>query len=145
MPASSENKPAAKSLPKAAVAPLDKEAAKKKIEELEKQAVKVFDPKTYQMPSIDLLKVPPQQDLGDIKENIEGNIKDLENALASFGVEAHVVSVQKGPVVTMYELQPQSGVKITQISSLHDDLALAMKAASVRIVAPHSRQGYDRR
>ena len=51
--------------------------AKKKIEELEKQAVKAFDAKTYQMPSIDLLKVPPQQDLGDIKENIEGNIKDI--------------------------------------------------------------------
>jgi S-DNA-T family DNA segregation ATPase FtsK/SpoIIIE len=143
VPASSGNRPITKSLPKAAVlaVPLDKEAAKKKIEELEKQAVKAFDPKSYQMPSIDLLKVPPQQDLGDIKENIEGNIKDLENALASFGVEARVVSVQKGPVVTMYELQPQAGVKITQISSLHDDLALAMKAASVRIVAPIPGKG----
>jgi len=137
-----ESKAAAKpAKPLVPVTPLDKEAAKKKIEELEKQAVKAFDPKTYQMPSIDLLKIPPPQDLGDIKENIEGNIKDLQNALASFGVEAHVVSVQKGPVVTMYELQPQAGVKITQISSLHDDLALAMKAASVRIVAPIPGKG----
>ncbi len=126
---------------KLSLTPLDKEAAKKKIEELEKQNAHIFDPKTYQMPSIDLLKVPAAQEMGDVKENIETNIKDLQAALASFGVEASVVSVQKGPVVTMYELQPQSGVKINQISSLHEDLALAMKAASVRIVAPLPGRG----
>jgi len=115
--------------------------AKKKIEDLEGQEGKTFDPRTYELPSLELLKVPPFPDQHQLKENIESNIKDLESALTDFGVEAKVVSVQKGPVVTMYELQPQSGTKIQKISSLADDIALAMKSSSVRVVAPIPGRG----
>ena len=120
---------------------ISKDEAKKKIDSLEEQDGKAYDARTYKLPSLDLLKVPPFPDQSQLKENIESNIKDLESTLSDFGVEAKVVSVQKGPVVTMYELQPQSGTKIQKISSLADDIALSMKSSSVRIVAPIPGRG----
>lgn len=60
----------------------------------------------------------------------------LEETLASFGVSAKVVNVQHGPVVTRYELQPAPGIKVSRITALADDLALALAAADVRIEAP---------
>lgn len=120
---------------------IDKEEMKKKIEDLEKQSDKKFNAQTYKLPQIDVLKVPPAADYRQVKEDIQLNIRNLEDTLSDFGVEVRVVSVQKGPVVTMYELQPQSGVKIQQISTLADDIALAMKSSSVRIVAPIPGRG----
>ncbi|MCM8823798.1 MAG: DNA translocase FtsK [Candidatus Omnitrophica bacterium] len=102
---------------------------------------KVFDEKSYILPSLDCLKVPPLLDTRQIKDDIEANIKTLEETLSDFGVGAKVVSVQKGPVVTLYELQPFAGVKIQRITTLSDDIALAMKSASIRIVAPIPGRG----
>ena len=110
-------------------------------EEKETEPLKVFDPNKYRLPSIGLLKVPPAVDTREATENIEVSIHNLENALSDFGVDAKVVSVQKGPVVTMYELQPSSGVKIQQITTLSDDIALAMKSSGVRVVAPIPGRG----
>ncbi|MCF7874198.1 MAG: DNA translocase FtsK [Candidatus Omnitrophica bacterium] len=100
-----------------------------------------YDPSSYKLPSFNLLKEPPSADYSETKGNIKANIKKLENALLNFGVEAEVVSVQKGPVVTMYELSPRPGTKIQKISSLSDDIALAMKSSMVRIVAPLPGRG----
>lgn len=100
-----------------------------------------FDPENYKLPSIEFLKIPPVEDEEETKENIEANIKELESTLNDFNIGAKVVSVQKGPVVTMYELQPFSGVKIQSITALSDDIALSMKAAGVRIVAPIPGRG----
>ena len=130
-------KPAAKST----LGSGNKDQAKKKIEELENQEGQKFDPLTYKLPYLALLKVPPFSDQREAKENIEVNIKKLETTLSNFGVEARVTSAQKGPVVTMYELQPQAGVKINKISALADDIALAMKASQVRVVAPIPGRG----
>jgi S-DNA-T family DNA segregation ATPase FtsK/SpoIIIE len=102
---------------------------------------KKFDPDNYQIPTFDILKVPPVSQDNQSTEDIQSNIKNLENTLANFGVEAKVVSVQKGPVVTMYELQPSSGVKIQKITTLADDIALAMKSSGVRVVAPIPGRG----
>jgi len=60
----------------------------------------------------------------------------IEETLHDFGVEGKIVRVTPGPVVTMYEFEPAPGVKISQIASLADDLALNLKAGSIRIVAP---------
>ena len=60
----------------------------------------------------------------------------LEDTLASFGVGAKVTHIERGPSITRYELKPERGVKISRISSLADDLALALAATSVRIEAP---------
>jgi S-DNA-T family DNA segregation ATPase FtsK/SpoIIIE len=120
---------------------LDKETAKKKIEELSTEGGKKFDPQSYKLPSVGILKVPPSLDYREVKEDIEASIKNLEETLSDFDVEVKVVSVQKGPVVTMYELEPAAGVKINKISALADDIALAMKSSSVRVVAPIPGRG----
>ena len=115
--------------------------AEKKAKDLEEHKERAFDAQAYKLPSTSLLKVPPAVNIIETKESIEESIKNLEDTLSDFGVEAKVVSVQKGPVVTMYELQPQAGVKIQKISALADDIALSMKSSSVRIVAPLPGRG----
>jgi DNA segregation ATPase FtsK/SpoIIIE, S-DNA-T family len=70
------------------------------------------------------------------EESLEKNARRLEKKLADFGVEGEVVEILPGPVITMYELKPAPGVKISKVAGLSDDLALALRAPSVRIVAP---------
>lgn len=121
----------------------EKAAAKPQPQTNQEQAAdkESYDPANYKLPSFNLLKEPPATDYSETKGNIKANIKRLEKSLLDFGVEAEVVSVQKGPVVTMYELSPQAGTKIQKISSLSDDIALSMKSSMVRIVAPLPGRG----
>src|SRR5699024_2182157 len=67
---------------------------------------------------------------------IEKNIKKLEETFESFGVEAKVVKANLGPAVTKYEIEPATGVKVSRIVGLADDIALALAAKDVRIEAP---------
>lgn len=96
-------------------------------------AIKIGD---YQLPSLDLLESPPSLAARQIKEDLASNAKILEETLADFGISAHVTDIERGPVITRYELEPAPGVKVQKIASLSDDIALTMKAQSVRIVAP---------
>lgn len=125
--------------------PVDNEeerlAKKKKKPAVNSENLKQCNPADYVLPLANILKVPTVSDNRQVKEDIEVNIKNLEETLTDFGVEAKVVSVQKGPVVTMYELKPIAGVKIQKISALADDIALAMKSAMVRVVAPLPGRG----
>jgi len=89
----------------------------------------------YVLPTIDLLNPPQQQETVD-EEELKANAELLRAKLANFGVEIESVSVTPGPVVTLYELVPASGVKISRIVSLADDLALALAAKGIRIIAP---------
>ena len=95
----------------------------------------------YTIPSFSLLPNPPPIDERKIKDDIELNARNLEETLSDFGVEAKVVNVERGPVVTRYELEPAPGVKITKISSLADDIALSLKSTQVRVVAPIPGKG----
>lgn len=89
----------------------------------------------YKFPPIDLLKKGSSG-----KNNNSGDSSQLteilEKTLESFGVDAKVVNVTKGPAVTRFEVQPGFGVKVASISRLHDDLALNLRAKSLRIEAP---------
>jgi S-DNA-T family DNA segregation ATPase FtsK/SpoIIIE len=69
-------------------------------------------------------------------EELKAQSEVLSRALGSFGIEGKVTEVRPGPVVTMYEYEPAPGTKVARIVSLADDLALALKATSLRIVAP---------
>lgn len=90
----------------------------------------------YQLPSLDLLDTPPpNNDQVDRDYLLEG-AEILEKSLLSFGVDGKVKQVNPGPVITSYEVQPPVGVKVNRIVSLSDDLALVMKARSIRIQAP---------
>ena len=90
----------------------------------------------YEIPPTDLLDHGRQIDEDAVREEIDAGAKVLGDALASFGVEARVVSSQRGPVITFYELAIGSGVRLNRVTALADDLAIALKAPSVRIVAP---------
>lgn len=90
----------------------------------------------YILPSIELLNDPVQINK-EIEENeILENVKILEEKLRNFGVTGKTVEVRPGPVVTLYEFKPSSGIKISKIANLANDLAMAMKAIAVRIIAP---------
>lgn len=92
--------------------------------------------KGYRLPNLDLLEnTDPKRDKGPRIEPSDYS-RLLEETLRSFGVEALVVHVERGPTVTRYELQPAKGVKVSKIVSLTDDLALALAATSLRIEAP---------
>ncbi|HEY0798968.1 MAG TPA: DNA translocase FtsK 4TM domain-containing protein, partial [Candidatus Baltobacteraceae bacterium] len=91
----------------------------------------VAQARTYRLPDLALFD-PPQMQLVD--ESSRTHV--LEDTLASFGVVAKVVHIERGPSITRYELKPDRGVKISRISSLADDIALALAATSVRIEAP---------
>lgn len=91
----------------------------------------------YTFPPLDLLEdYSKASGPGETKEEIEEKSRVLEKTLKSFGVEANVVQVHQGPVITRYELQPAVGVKVSQIVNLSDDISLVLKASPIRIVAP---------
>lgn len=95
----------------------------------------------YNFPAADLLRLPPPIKEREIKDDLAENSRILEETLTDFDIEAKVIEVNRGPVITRYELEPASGVKIHRITSLSDNIALAMKALSVRIVAPVPGKG----
>jgi len=90
----------------------------------------------YQLPPLSLLNDPPKSSGAEGRHEIEQQSHILEQTLADFGIDAKVVEVEQGPTITRYELQPASGVKIQKIVGLSDNIALAMQATTVRIVAP---------
>jgi S-DNA-T family DNA segregation ATPase FtsK/SpoIIIE len=91
----------------------------------------------FKLPSIDLLDDAPREKWVEIqKESLEMNARRLEKKLADFGVEGEVMEILPGPVITMYEFKPAPGIKISKVAGLADDLTLALRAPSVRIVAP---------
>jgi len=115
-------------------APAKERTRKKKVEQT---AFEFARPKgAYILPPLTLLDDVPRRDTKQRRENLMANARLLEKKLADFGVEGRVSEVKPGPVITMYELEPAPGVKINRIANLSDDLALALKAQSVRIVAP---------
>ena len=120
------------------------EAPKEKVTEItkpEKPKKPVVYKTPYELPSVDLLKSPPPIGEREIKENLDENSRVLEEVLRDFDIEAKVVGVSKGPVITRYELEPARGVTVSRVTSLSDNVALAMKAMSVRIVAPIPGKG----
>ncbi|MGA2192859.1 MAG: DNA translocase FtsK 4TM domain-containing protein, partial [Nitrospirota bacterium] len=92
--------------------------------------------KDYSLPPMSLLSDPPANRKRVDKESLLMSSSILEKKLHDFDVEGRVIQVHPGPVITMYEFEPAPGVKVNRIATLSDDLALAMRAESVRIVAP---------
>ena len=90
----------------------------------------------YVFPSVDLLNQPKKIKKNVSETEITNNAKKLVETLSSFGVQARVLQVTKGPAITRYELQPMAGVKVSKIVNLADDIALNLAAQGVRIEAP---------
>ena len=105
-------------------------------ERVEKERqVALFDPpKAGELPPLSLLDDPPRREPLYSSEALEGLSRLVEVKLKDFGIEAEVVAVQPGPVVTCFELRPAPGVKASQITSLAKDLARSLSVMSVRVV-----------
>jgi DNA segregation ATPase FtsK/SpoIIIE, S-DNA-T family len=114
-----------------AVAPMPEKSERV---ERERQ-VPLFDaPKSSELPALSLLDEPGAREQSYSDEALEAMSRLVELKLKDFGVEAEVVAVLPGPVITRFELRPAAGVKVSQISGLAKDLARALSAISVRVV-----------
>ena len=119
--------------------------------ELISPIIEVFGPPSsmdkppYVIPSVeDFLESPvklSERDRKEIENQILATSQILKNKLAEFGIEAEVRNVNIGPIITQYELEPAKGVKVNRFTSLADDLALAIKAKSIRVQAPIPGRG----
>jgi S-DNA-T family DNA segregation ATPase FtsK/SpoIIIE len=96
---------------------------------------------SFQLPPVGLLKPPPASELKRTREELQDNAEVLRRKLQDFEVDGRIVQVSPGPIITSYEFEPAPGVKVSQVVNLSDDLALALKAASVRIVGPIPGRG----
>ncbi|MDP4551256.1 DNA translocase FtsK [Alkalihalobacillus macyae] len=92
--------------------------------------------KDYRLPSLSLLQPPKKISQDNERQQISANARKLEKTFESFGVKAKVMKVHLGPAVTKYEVYPDTGVKVSKIVNLTDDLALALAARDLRIEAP---------
>lgn len=105
------------------------------VSEIEAEITKEREERVYVYPSTDLL-AKPKAAKSDGAEDLRENAKKLVETLKSFGVDAKVLEVTRGPSITRYELQPSAGVKVSKIVNLADDIALNLAATGVRIEAP---------
>jgi S-DNA-T family DNA segregation ATPase FtsK/SpoIIIE len=90
----------------------------------------------YKRPSFDLLEPNPKDDFVVAEEELKRNAELLKEKLKLFDIEIQDISVTPGPVVTLYEIVPAPGVKISRIVGLENDIALALAARGIRIIAP---------
>ncbi|MBL7148533.1 MAG: cell division protein FtsK [Candidatus Cloacimonetes bacterium] len=101
-------------------------------------------PREYIIPEIEDFLTSTQPTKRD-RENIEANIREVSNILiqklAEFNVDAEVMNVNIGPIITQYEIKPAAGIKVNKFHALADDLALAIKATSIRVQAPIPGRG----
>ena len=100
---------------------------------------KVIEPvsnKIYRCPPITLLNKPQKSKGGESKETIHHNVEVLHQVFKDFSIEGHVVAINPGPTVTQYEVEIKSGTRLSKISSIHGEIALALAAKDVRIQTP---------
>ena len=123
--------------------PLDPDMPQKvKKEEAQQEAMKIASeiaqadeqPKPYAFPTVNLLSAGDGTTV-DGTEEMQINAERLNDTLSSFGIDAHIINVIRGPSVTRYELELDRGVKLSKITNLADDIALALGATGVRISA----------
>ncbi|RYE14281.1 MAG: DNA translocase FtsK, partial [Sphingobacteriales bacterium] len=95
----------------------------------------------YKFPTLDLLEDRTQEIIQLDKEELEKNKNQIINTLRSFGIEIQRISATVGPTVTLYEIVPAEGVRISKIRNLEDDIALSLAALGIRIIAPIPGRG----
>lgn len=112
------------------------EPKKKKNDALQQQVKNSVHAGVYELPDTGIFTAPEQKNSARTKKDMEELARVLEEKLIHFGVKGSVVSIKRGPVVTLFEYQPDIDTKISKIIALEDDLALALQALSIRIIAP---------
>ncbi len=97
--------------------------------------------KNYRFPTLDLLEDRVQEAISLNKEELERNKDQIISTLRSFGIEIKTITATVGPTVTLYEIVPAEGVRISKIRNLEDDIALNLAALGIRIIAPIPGRG----
>ncbi len=97
--------------------------------------------RNYKFPTLDLLEDRVQEAISLNKEELERNKDQIINTLRSFGIEIKTITATVGPTVTLYEIVPAEGVRISKIRNLEDDIALNLAALGIRIIAPIPGKG----
>lgn len=90
----------------------------------------------YQLPSVDLLLPSDQMEYASHEKEVRRKAKTLEKTFADFGFNVRVVEIETGPVIAQYEVELEAGLRLAKITNLADDIAIALRVPSVRIVAP---------
>ncbi len=98
-------------------------------------------PRFFTKPSISLYDEPEIRVIDNLADQLRATGAQLEETLGTFGIEARVTDVTRGPTITRFELEPAPGVKVSRFLSLADDIALALKAHRVRVEAPIPGKG----
>lgn len=114
------------------------------IQTFREEPVEARPPGDWTLPPLTLLGASPQVEVSEL--DARNQAKVIEDALESFGVRAYVREINPGPTVTQFALEPGPGTKVSRITSLHNDLALALAAPSIRMEAPvpgQSRLGIE--
>ncbi len=115
-----------------------------KIQVFQEEAAQARVVGDWSLPQITLLEVSKPQDVSEANARLRARI--IEETLSTFGVSAHVREINPGPTVTQFALEPGTGTKVSRITSLQNDLALALAAPSIRMEAPvpgQSRVGLE--
>ena len=97
---------------------------------------KIEKPKNFKLPSLDFLATPPSTHKEVNEAEIDKKVHLLLNKLRNFKIDGDVVRTYTGPVVTTFEFKPLAHIKVSKILNLADDLAMALKASTIRIQAP---------
>ena len=100
------------------------------------EASRKDEPRQYELPSIDLLEASENVSTEAHEQEVRQKAKILEKTFGSFGFKVKVVEIETGPVIAQYEVELEAGLRLSKITGLADDLAIALRVPSVRIVAP---------
>ncbi len=110
---------------------------RERLQPTQQMTIQIEDRSGYVFPPLDLFNPPKDGNEGGMSpEELQRHSELLEKTLATFGVQAKVVRVNPGPVITRFDLEPAPGVKVSRIEALADDIALALRARGLRILAP---------
>lgn len=106
------------------------------VREVEKEEETETDYNGYKLPDIKILNAPVKKKNIESTETINHNVEVLHQVLKDFGIEGKVVAINPGPTVTQYEIEVKSGTRLSKVSGIHSEIALALAAKDVRIQAP---------
>ncbi|MDD4088480.1 MAG: DNA translocase FtsK [Tissierellia bacterium] len=117
--------------------PIEETKEKFRQKEITDEIITISDVKTdnYKLPSIKLLEPLPLHIRGD-KEDLKKDGEKLIETLNSFSIPCNILQINKGPTITRYEIQPAPGIKVSRITALSNDIALALATSEIRMEAP---------
>jgi len=105
------------------------------------RSIKKADGAVYKLPPLNILSASEEGHISESESELMEISKIIEAKLRDFSISGRVTEVHPGPVVTMFEFEPAAGVKVGRIAALQDDLAMSLRAVSLRIVAPIPKKG----